>query len=326
MLLRAAALVRLPGVRRLAAVATGERVVGVKDVGAHKHLAVDLDSIPSDRVRNFCIIAHIDHGKRYAASCAMRPMCSHSLFPSTLADRLLECAGTISSTRDNKQVLDKLKVERERGITVKAQTASMFVRRDGDLYMLNLIDTPGHVDFSYEVSRSMSACQGALLVVDAMQGIQAQTMANFHMAQSRNLTVIPVVNKVDLPDAQPDRVLEEVRDLLDCDTTHAARVSAKTGLNVASLIDIIIDNIPPPPPTPSQPLRALLFDSWFDTYRGVVCLVSIFQGTLKKGDRILAAHSDVKYEALEVGVMYPDQIVSNSLYALDILWDCEVIE
>ncbi|NXA14869.1 GUF1 factor, partial [Sapayoa aenigma] len=213
---------------------------------------LDMSMYPVESIRNFSIIAHVDHGK------------------STLADRLLEITGTISKTDRNKQVLDKLQVERERGITVKAQSASLFYNHEGINYLLNLIDTPGHVDFSYEVSRSLSACQGVILVVDANEGIQAQTVANFYLAFEAQLSIIPVINKIDLKNADPERVEKQIEKLFDIPTNECIRISAKQGTNVEKVLQKIIEKIPPPQCNTADPLKALVFDSTFDHYRGVV--------------------------------------------------------
>jgi len=258
---------------------------------------INLKDFTPDRVRNFSIIAHIDHGK------------------STLSDRLLEYTGTLSDRKKNEQFLDKLQVERERGITVKAQTASMFYEHDGVTYLLNLIDTPGHVDFNYEVSRSLYACQGALLLVDATQGVEAQTMANFYLAFEQDLTIIPAINKVDMAAAQPDRVATQMRSLFDFTDDELLQTSAKTGIGVKEVLEAIITNIPSPTGSTQEPLKALLFDSWFDEYRGVICLVAVKNGTIKKGDAISLAQSGKTYEVLEIGLMYPDQQPTSALYA-----------
>ncbi|KAJ9088877.1 Translation factor guf1 mitochondrial [Entomophthora muscae] len=256
-----------------------------------------LEDFPPSRIRNFSIIAHIDHGK------------------STLADRLLELTGTINSRTVNKQVLDKLQVERERGITVKAQTVSMVYRHtDGHLYLLNLIDTPGHVDFSYEVSRSLAACQGGLLVVDACQGVQAQTVANFYLAFTQGLTILPIVNKVDLPAARPAEIANQIQALFELDSDDVIPISAKTGLNVQALLPRIVESIPPPQGDPTGPFRALLFDSWYDTYLGAICLVAVVDGQLQKGDRIVAMHSETRYEVLDLGVLHPNKVSHPALY------------
>lgn len=224
----------------------------------------------SKLIRNFCIIAHIDHGK------------------STLADRLLEATGSITAREKKEQFLDNLSIERERGITIKAQTVSLEYRaKDGKTYLLNLIDTPGHVDFSYEVSRSIAACEGALLVVDSYQGVQAQTLANVYMAVDHNLEVLPVINKVDLPQADPPRILKEIEEVIGLSTEFAALVSAKTGQGVPELLESLIQIFPAPQGSAEEPLRALIFDSWFDAYLGVVVLFRVFQGRIQKGDKIL---------------------------------------
>jgi len=247
-------------------------------------------------VRNFSIIAHIDHGK------------------STLSDRLLEVTGTISERMKKEQFLDKLQVERERGITVKANTASMFYKQNNSTYLLNLIDTPGHVDFSYEVSRSLYACQGALLVVDAAQGVEAQTVANFYLAFDQDLTIIPVINKVDMAAADPERVAHQMTKLFDFKPEEIIHASAKSGIGIEEILDAIITRIPAPTGSPKNLLKALLFDSWFDEYRGVICLVAIHDGTIKKGDMITLAAAGTSYEVQEVGLMYPNPTPMGALY------------
>ncbi|KAI8137452.1 P-loop containing nucleoside triphosphate hydrolase protein [Fennellomyces sp. T-0311] len=258
---------------------------------------IDMEAFPAENIRNFSIIAHIDHGK------------------STLADRLLELTNTISSTGSNKQVLDKLKVERERGITVKAQTVSMFYKFNGKEYLLNLIDTPGHVDFSYEVSRSLAACQGTLLLVDAAQGIQAQTVANFYLAFGEGLHIIPVLNKVDLPGADCEKTIKQIQSAFELDTSSILKISAKTGVNIDSVLPNVIENIPAPTGSKDKPFRALLFDSWYDQYVGVVCMLGVVDGKIKKGDKITSAHSLSKYEVSEVGIMHPEQVSTGYLHA-----------
>ncbi|ORX49773.1 GTP-binding protein lepa [Hesseltinella vesiculosa] len=258
---------------------------------------IDLSSIPAENIRNFSIIAHIDHGK------------------STLADRLLELTNTISTRQGNKQVLDKLKVERERGITVKAQTVSMFYDYKGKQYLLNLIDTPGHVDFSYEVSRSLAACQGALLLVDAAQGIQAQTVANFYLAFGEGLSIIPVLNKIDLPGSEPERVAKQLEGAFELDCDNILQISAKSRINIESILPAVIERIPSPQGSMDRPLRALLFDSWYDKYVGVVCMVGVIDGVLRKGDKVLSAYSDTKYDVLEVGIMHPEQVATGYIHA-----------
>ena len=217
------------------------------------------------KIRNFCIIAHIDHGK------------------STLADRLLEVTGTVTSREMKEQYLDSMDIERERGITIKAQTVRInYKAKNGETYQLNLIDTPGHVDFSYEVSRSMSACEGALLVVDASQGVEAQSIANALIAINSDLEIIPVLNKIDLPAAEPDRVKEEIEEIVGIDTSNALEISAKTGQGVKELLEAIVTTIPPPKVNTESPLQGIIFDSWFDQYLGVIILVRIKNGVIKE--------------------------------------------
>ncbi|PSK42366.1 Translation factor GUF1, mitochondrial [Elsinoe australis] len=245
-----------------------------------------ISQIPIERFRNFCIVAHVDHGK------------------STLSDRLLELTGTIKKG-GAKQILDKLDVERERGITVKAQTCSMIWNHKGEDYLLHLVDTPGHVDFRAEVSRSYASCGGALLLVDASQGVQAQTVANFYLAFALSLQLIPVINKIDLPSADSERALEQMRDTFELDPEKAVLVSAKSGLHVESLLPAIIEQIPAPVGDSNQPLKLLLVDSWYDNYRGVILLVRIFEGQVKAGDHITSFATGLKYHVGEVGIMYP---------------------
>ncbi|CAK7206372.1 Translation factor guf1 mitochondrial [Sporothrix eucalyptigena] len=260
-------------------------------------------AIPIERFRNFCIVAHIDHGK------------------STLSDRLLELTGTISPGDGNKQILDKLDVERERGITVKAQTCTMIYRYKGLDYLLHLVDTPGHVDFRAEVTRSYASCGGALLLVDASQGVQAQTVANFYHAFSQGLGLIPVVNKVDLPTADVPRALRQLHDTFELDVDEensnreAVLVSAKTGKNVEAILPAVIERIPPPVGDANGPPRILLVDSWYDTFRGVVLLVRVFEGTVKAGDQLISMATKRKYTVGEVGIQYPDGVAQPTLRA-----------
>jgi len=241
-----------------------------------------------DNIRNFCIIAHIDHGK------------------STLADRFLEIAGLLSVDQRVEQFLDQMDLERERGITIKASSVRMpFKAKDGKEYILNLIDTPGHVDFSYEVSRSLAACEGAILVVDASQGVEAQTLAHGFLALDSGLTVIPVLNKIDLSTAHPDEVKREIEDLLGIEAQDAFLVSAKEGRGVKDVLDAVVNIIPPPKGNPKGPLKALIFDSWFDTYQGAIVLVRIFQGTMTKGMKIALMSSSKVFEIQKLGLLSP---------------------
>lgn len=257
----------------------------------------DLKNFTPDRVRNFSVIAHIDHGK------------------STLCDRLLEVTGTISNRVKNEQFLDQLQVERERGITVKAQTASMVYEYKGTPYLLNLIDTPGHVDFSYEVSRSLYACQGALLLVDATQGAQAQTVANFYLAFNQDLTIIPIINKIDVASAHPDIVEKEIKTLFDFSPEETIRASAKTGVGVPDILNAIVERIPAPVGSVDELFKALLFDSWYDEYQGVIVLIAIKNGALSTGDEIMLSQTGKRYEVLEIGLRFPDRIPTKTLYA-----------
>jgi GTP-binding protein LepA len=239
-------------------------------------------------IRNFSIIAHIDHGK------------------STLADRFIELCGGLSGREMEAQVLDSMALERERGITIKAQTAALrYVAVDGTSYLLNLIDTPGHVDFSYEVSRSLAACEGALLVVDASQGVEAQTVANCYTAIEQGVEVVPVLNKIDLPSAEPERVIEEIEDIIGIHAEDAVRASAKTGVGVRDILEAVIQRIPPPKGDPGAALKALVIDSWFDNYVGVVMLVRVFDGTLRPKDRLLLMASGSAHLCEQVGVFTP---------------------
>ncbi|KAF9265603.1 translation factor GUF1, mitochondrial [Marasmius fiardii PR-910] len=262
-------------------------------------VSVKTEDYPSELIRNFSIIAHIDHGK------------------STLADRLLELTGTIvkKDIGKNEQVLDKLKVERERGITVKAQTASMIHSHNGKRHLLNLIDTPGHVDFAWEVSRSLAACQGALLLVDASQGVQAQSISVFHIAKERGLTIIPVLNKIDLPAAQPELIAAQMQSTFGIHPDDILPISAKTGKGVEAVLRAVVERVPPPPSADIKaPVKAFLFDSLYDRYRGVISLINIQQGILRKGDKIQSFHTRKRYEVTEIGIMHPEEVPTSSLH------------
>ncbi|MGD1904692.1 MAG: translation elongation factor 4 [Leptolyngbyaceae cyanobacterium] len=253
---------------------------------------------PVSQIRNFCIIAHIDHGK------------------STLADRLLQKTGTVSDREMKAQFLDSMDLERERGITIKLQAARMnYTARDGQDYVLNLIDTPGHVDFSYEVSRSLVACEGALLVVDASQGVEAQTLANVYLAIENNLEIIPVLNKIDLPGADPERIKREIEDIIGLDCSNAIEASAKAGIGVDEILESIVYLVPSPEDTVVEPLRALIFDSYYDPYRGVIVYFRVMDGTLRRGDRIRLMISGKEYDIDELGVLSPNQIQVDELHA-----------
>lgn len=256
-------------------------------------------SKPSN-IRNFCIIAHIDHGK------------------STIADRLLEATKTIDKRLMKDQVLDNLELERERGITIKLQAARMEYQYEGEDYILNLIDTPGHVDFSYEVSRSLQACEGALLVVDASQGVEAQTLANVYLAIEANLEIIPVLNKIDLPGADPDRVKKEIEEVVGIDASNAILCSAKEGIGIEEILQSVVEYVPPPKITQEKPLRALVFDSYFDPYLGIITYVRIIDGEVKQGDKIRFMANNKTYDVTELGVMRPvrqprEKIVSGEV-------------
>ncbi|MCB9566559.1 MAG: elongation factor 4 [Myxococcales bacterium] len=252
---------------------------------------------PQSNIRSFCIIAHIDHGK------------------STLADRLMEETGLLGERDKTAQYLDRMDIERERGITIKAQAVRMTYRRDGVDYELNLIDTPGHVDFGYEVSRSLAACEGALLVVDATQGVEAQTLANVYMALDANLEIIPVINKIDLPSADVLRVCEQIEEAIGLDTTDALSVSAKSGLGVPALLDAIVDRVPAPKGDREAPLRALIVDSWWDSYKGVISIVRVVDGRMKIGDRVKMMATGRRYDVIDVGAFAPDAVSFGELAA-----------
>ena len=256
-----------------------------------------------ENIRNFSIIAHIDHGK------------------STLADRIMEKTGAITKRKSKDQMLDNMDLERERGITIKLNAVSLsYNAKDGKTYLLHLIDTPGHVDFSYEVSRSLAACEGAILVVDAAQGVEAQTLANVYLALDNNLEILPVINKIDLPSADPDRVAEEVEDLIGLPADDAPRISAKTGLNVDQVLEEVVTKIPAPSGDINNPTQALIFDSFYDAYRGVIILVCVKEGKIRVGDHIHFMASDADYEVVECGVHTPREVKKDELVTGEVGW------
>ena len=251
-----------------------------------------MEKIQQDRIRNFCIIAHIDHGK------------------STLADRIIEKTGTLTEREMQSQVLDNMDIERERGITIKSQTVRIVYKaEDGEEYIFNLIDTPGHVDFNYEVSRALAACDGAILVVDATQGIQAQTLANTYLALDHDLEIIPVINKVDLPSADPELVAHEIEDVIGIEAMDAPRISAKTGLNVEEVLEAVVHRLPAPKGSPENPLQALVFDSLYDSYRGVIIFMRVKEGRIKKGTPIRFMATGAEFTVTEVGTFAPGQFI-----------------
>ena len=254
-----------------------------------------------DNTRNFCIIAHIDHGK------------------STLADRLIEETGVVSKRDMKEQLLDNMELERERGITIKLQSIRLsYKSKDGEEYFFNLIDTPGHVDFGYEVSRSLAACEGAILVVDAAQGVEAQTLANVYLALDQNLEIVPVINKIDLPSARPDEIKHEIEEIIGLDASDAPLISAKQGLNIQDVLEAIVQKVPKPRGSLNEPFKALIFDSYYDAYKGVIAYVRVFDGSIKKGDQILMMNTKKTFEVTEVGIISPNHIPVDMLEMGDV--------
>ena len=273
---------------------------------ARKYIIIVMDK--QKYIRNFCIIAHIDHGK------------------STLADRLIEYTGTLQKRELTDQTLDSMDIERERGITIKLTPVKMKYEKDGAEYELNLIDTPGHVDFSYEVSRSLATCEGAILVVDATQGVEAQTLANVYIAVDNNLEILPVINKIDLPSARPEEVRREIEDVIGIDASKTPLVSAKEGIGIKEVLDQVVDLVPPPSGNPDGPLKALIFDSFYDNYKGAVSLVRIIDGKVKVGDRMEIMSNGKQYDVVEVGIFHPKMTVADQLSAGEVGYICGSIK
>lgn len=259
-------------------------------------------------IRNFCIIAHIDHGK------------------STLADRLMEATATLTKRELTDQMLDSMDIERERGITIKLTPVRMLYELDGKKYTLNLIDTPGHVDFTYEVSRSLAACEGAILVVDSAQGVEAQTLANVYLALDNNLDIVPVINKIDLPAARPEEVKKEIEDIIGLPAENAPCISAKEGINIDAVLRAVVEQVPPPCGDSDKPLKALIFDSYYDNYKGAVCLIRVIDGSVKVGDNITMMSNDKSYDVTEVGVFHPKPFSVPALSAGDVGYLCASIK
>lgn len=261
-----------------------------------------------DKIRNFCIVAHIDHGK------------------STLADRLLEETGTIAKRDMEDQLLDSMDLERERGITIKLTPTKMKYTKDGEEYTLNLIDTPGHVDFTYEVSRSLAACEGAILIVDAAQGVEAQTLANTYLALDNDLEILPVINKIDLPSADPERVKKEIEDVIGLDAKNAPLISAKDSINIKDVLDMIVEKVPAPKGEENAPLRALIFDSLYDNFKGAICFIRIVDGSVKVGDKILMMETGKTFDVTEIGFFTPQMQPADILQAGDVGYLCASIK
>ncbi|MEG1536107.1 MAG: translation elongation factor 4, partial [Clostridia bacterium] len=259
-------------------------------------------------IRNFCIVAHIDHGK------------------STLADRIMEYTKTVSKRDAKEQLLDDMDIERERGITIKLTPVKMLYTHNGEEYELNLIDTPGHVDFTYEVSRSLKACEGAILIVDASQGIEAQTLTNVYLALDNDLEIIPVINKIDLPSARPDEAKKEIEEIIGLDASNAPLVSAKEGIGIDKLMDQIIDLLPPPNGDSDKPLKALIFDSVYDSYKGAISVIRVFDGEVKVGDKIKMFRTGKEFDVTEVGIFGPKMIAQASLSAGEVGYLCASIK
>lgn len=256
-----------------------------------------------EHIRNFCIIAHIDHGK------------------STLADRILELTNTVSKRELKEQMLDTMDLERERGITIKLNAVNLTYRaKNGEEYLFNLIDTPGHVDFTYEVSRSLAACEGAILVVDASQGVEAQTLANVYLAIDNDLEIVPVINKIDLPSASVERTKKEIEETIGLPCDDVIGISAKTGLHVEEVLEEIVRKIPAPKGDPERPLKALIFDSFYDSYRGVIALIRVKEGQIRVGDTILLMNPNLEYQVIELGIRCPNEVKTDVLSAGEVGW------